>query len=223
MIYPSIRLIALLALCAAFAGCATAPQPFDYSHFKQSAPKSILVLPPISDSPDVNASNAVLSTATAPLAEAGYYVPPASLVVETFRENGLSVANDIHNVSPPKLKEIFGTDAAAYIRITQYGTSYAVISSETRVTIEGKLIDLNSGKEIWAGKATASSKESEGASQGGIAGLLIKALVEQVVGTLADLGYDYSRIANARLFNSKAVNGILPGPRSTDGGKKPAN
>lgn len=84
---------ALLAL-ALLGGCA-APKTIDYTAYKQARPKSILVLPPINESPEVQASYSLVSQVTYPLAEAGYYVLPIALVDETFRQNGLTTANDI--------------------------------------------------------------------------------------------------------------------------------
>nr|CAC9216973.1 Putative lipoprotein NMB1124/NMB1162 precursor [Providencia rettgeri] len=54
-------------------GCAQ-PTKVDYTAFNQSKPKSILVLLPQNSSPEVQASHGLLSQATLPLAEAGYYV-----------------------------------------------------------------------------------------------------------------------------------------------------
>ena len=61
-----------LASCAAasllLAGCA-APQPYDYTALRQSKPQSILVMPPLNQTPEVTAQAGVLSRATLPLAE----------------------------------------------------------------------------------------------------------------------------------------------------------
>jgi hypothetical protein len=40
----------------------------------------------------------MLAQATLPLAESGYYVIPVSLASETFKQNGLANAADIHEV-----------------------------------------------------------------------------------------------------------------------------
>ena len=90
---------ALLAL-ALLGGCA-APKTIDYTAYKQARPKSILVLPPINESPEVQASYSMVSQVTYPLAEAGYYVLPIALVDETFRQNGLTTANDIQACRRP--------------------------------------------------------------------------------------------------------------------------
>lgn len=52
----------------------------------------------------------------------------------------------MHEVPLPKLREIFGADAALYMDIKQYGTSYSLITSESRVTAEARLVDLRSGQ-----------------------------------------------------------------------------
>ena len=206
------RLAAALSLTAVLGACATTP-PYDYTAFKQSRPRSLLVLPPVNDSKEVQATNGVMATVTVPLAEAGYYVLPVTMVDETFRQNGLHTPNDIAEVSAAKLHQIFGADAAVYIRVKDYGTRYLVLGSETRVTVEGRIVDLRSGALIWEGKATASSQESEGSSQGGVVGLLVKAIVTQIVGTVTDASFNYAGIANQRLLGPR-VNGVLHGPRS---------
>ena len=146
-------------------GCATKAPPYDYSAFQKAKPMSLLVLPPVNESPDVKATPGAWAHATRPLAEAGYYVLPVTLVDETFRQNGLSMANEIQDVPYPKLRDFFGADAAVYMKVKKYGTTYAVISSDTRVEVEGRIIDLRTGELLWQGKAYASSAEQQQQSQ----------------------------------------------------------
>lgn len=207
-----------MALSAAFlslallGGCA-APKTIDYAAFKQSRPKSILVLPPINESPEVQASYSLVSQVTYPLAEAGYYVLPIALVDETFRQNGLTTANDIQAVAPAKLQQIFGADAGLYITITEYGTQYMLISSDTAVTATAKLVDLKTGTTLWTGVARASSEEGN-SNAGGIAGMLITAAVKQVINSSTDAAHPIAGVASARLLSAGQRTGILYGPRS---------
>lgn len=97
----------IFAVCAVMmtlllTGCAK-PVSQDYSAFKQSKPKSILVLLPQNQSPEVEASHGMLSQVTYPLSEAGYYVLPVAVVEETFKQNGMTNATDISAVSPAKV------------------------------------------------------------------------------------------------------------------------
>ncbi len=210
-----------LFLAVSITACASPPQPYDYGPFLQAKPASILVLPPVSDAPDIKASAGVWAHATRPLAEAGYYVFPITLVDETFRQNGLTLPAEVHEVPAPKLREFFGADAAIYMRVTRYGTRYAVVASETVVEVEARVVDLRDGRLLWQGKSRASSAEQQQQAQGGIAGLLILALTQQIVGTATDAAFNFSAIANQRLLGAPRVNGVLPGPRSPNYGQPP--
>ena len=203
--------IAILAAVLA-TGCAT-PTAYDYAAFKQSRPASILVLPPLNSSLEVGASYSMLSQVTLPLAESGYYVFPVSLVDETFRQNGLHNPPEIHDVKLQRLREIFAADAVLYIDIKQYGTSYAVVSSESRVTATARLIDLRSELVLWAGAATASSAEGRNSS-GGLIGMLVQAVISQIIESSMNQSHTMAGITSDRLLSAGRPNGILYGPRS---------
>lgn len=207
-----LRIAASVAGLLLLGGCAT-QKPYDYSAFREARPASILVLPPLNSSPDVNATYSMMSHATQPLAESGYYVFPVTLVDETFKQNGLTSPADIHDIPVAKLRKIFGADAALYINVKQYGTSYSVIASETRVTAEGKLVDLRSGQTLWTGIATASSAEGD-SNNGGLLGAVVKAAVRQIVETISNQGHVIAGQTSARLLSAGRPNGILYGPRS---------
>lgn len=209
--YPLKGLLVLLA-AGVLGGCAT-PKPYDYSAFEQSNPASILVLPPVNKSPDIKATYSMLSHITYPLAEAGYYVLPVALVDETFKQNGLTNADEMHMAPPAKLREIFGADAALYIEVTEYGSSYKVLTSEVAVAAHAKLVDLRNGQLLWEGVARASTAENQN-NGGGLVGMLVTAAVNQIVNTLSDRGHDVAGITSQRLLRSGPPYGILHGPRS---------
>ena len=217
-----------VALCAAvlelafLGGCATKAPPYDYAAFMKAKPATLLVMPPVNESPEINATSGVWSHATRPLAEAGYYVLPVTLVDETFRQNGVSSANDAQDIPLTKLREFFGADAAVYMKVKKYGTSYNVLSSETRVEVEARIVDLRSGDLLWQGKAVATSAEQQQQSSGGLIGVLVTAIVKQIISTTTDASYQYAGIANQRMLGAPRYNGVLPGPRSPNYGKPPA-
>lgn len=202
----------LLLIVIGLTACA-GPEPYDYSAFKQAKPESILVLPPSNQSPDINASYSMLSQVTYPLAESGYYVFPVAVVDEVFRQNGMTTPEDIHNVPLDKLYKIFGADAVLYIDVAEYGTSYKVISSDTRVTANAELIDIRTGQKLWSGSATASSTE-QNSSSSSLLVMMVQAVIEQVANTLSDKGHEVSGVTSARLLTAGTPNGILFGPYS---------
>lgn len=205
----------LLLIMTMLSACSKTQEPYNYTNFKQHHPKSILILPPINASAEIKATTAVYSSSTFPLAESGYYVLPISLVYETFRQNGLHIADEIHKVSHKKLLEIFQADAVLYINIIEYGTSYNILSSDTTVTLQGRLVDLRTSKLLWEGKSKASTKEQQHNNQGGIIGLLVEALIKQIIHDSFDTSQKYANIANIRLLSTNQKDGqILYGHRS---------
>ena len=211
----SFRLFFLLGFFVILSGCASQKKSFDYAAFRESNPRSIVILPPLNHSPDVRATYSSYTTVTMPVAEAGYYVFPIALVDQTFKENGLPTPGEMHQASLNKLREVFGADAALYITITQYGSVYSVIDSSVIVSANADLIDLKTGKLLWTGTATASSSEGENKGGGSITGILINAIVKQILGNIGDQGRSIASVTSNRLF-SLSENGILPGPRSPD-------
>ena len=203
----------LLALALALGGCAASSSNIDYTAFRESKPRSILVLPPLNNSPDVRATYSFLSTVTQPLAEDGYYVFPVVLVDQTFKENGLINAGEIHEVSLAKLREIFGADATLYITVTQYGPAYMLLNSQIRVSANAKLMDNRTGQLLWSGAATASDSEGGNNSGGGLMGALVYALVKQVASSVGDQGHTVAHVTSQRLLQVRP-DGLLYGPLS---------
>jgi hypothetical protein len=206
------------------AACAT-PAKYDYTAYRHSRPHSILVLPPLNNSPDVHATYSFLSTVSQPLAEAGYYVFPVALVDQTFRENGLSNAAEMHQAPLQKLHEIFGADAALYITVSQYGSSYNVLSSNSIVTASAKLIDARDGQLLWEGSASATDAgNNNNQNNGGLLGALIVAVVKQVVNSSVGDAHNHSvaGLASGQLLSAKP-NGLLYGPRSPNFEKDTTN
>lgn len=211
--------LGLLAALALLTGCATPPKPYDYTAFRASKPASILVLPPVNGTPEVQATPSVLAQVTYPLAESGYYVLPVSLVDETLKGNGVQTADEAQQIPAAKLRDIFGADAGLYMKVTRYGSVYQVLNSETAVALEAKLVDLRSGQLLWEGSASASSNEQSNNNQGGLIGLLVKAVVEQIIASTTDRSHPMAGVASQRLLAAGRPNGMLFGPRSPLYGK----
>lgn len=212
---PFLKFLAPALALLILSGCATKPPVlFDYTQFKASDPKSILVLPPLNKTPEIRAPYSLLSQVTFPLAESGYYVLPVSLVDETLKENGITQANDAHDLPTAKLREIFGADAALYITMTRYGTVYKVLDSHTTVSAEARLVDLKTDAVLWTGQASASTAEQQNQNQGGLAVLLVSALIKQIVGTVTDQSHPMAGVTSQRLLRAGRPHGLLYGPRS---------
>lgn len=206
------RLGSILGI-ALLAACSSTPPPYDYGAYLAHMPRSILVLPPLDTTPEVNASYEWLATVTRPLAERGYYVLPVAMVDGIFKENGLPTPGEMHQVSLPKLREVFGADAVLYVTVTSWGTSYQVINSATEVAIQCRLVDLESGAELWRGSASARSDSSQG--QSSPLGMLVSAALGQVLSSASDPSPGLAERANWQLFHDDH-DGLLLGPYHPD-------
>ena len=200
-----------LMLLALTTACVT-PQPYDYTEFKKSKPKSILVMPPLNNSPEVKATHAVYSQLSYPLGEAGYYVFPVAMVEETFRQNGVANAAEAQDVPLAKLRQVFGPDAVLYVTISDYGSQYQVFQSVTRVSLQAKLVDAKTGVLLWNGAATVVHNPSNN-SGGGLIGMMVSAAINQIVNDLSEVSYGVAGQASNLMLNTNPSNGILPGPR----------
>ncbi|WP_053293610.1 DUF799 domain-containing protein [Burkholderia pseudomallei] len=212
------KLLSVLSIVALLSACAQPVKRPDYTAFKKSQPRSILVLPPVNETNDVAATYGMLSQMTLPLAEAGYYVVPVAVMDETFKQNGLTNAAEIQGTSPAKLREIFGADAALYSKVTKYGSVYQIVDSTTVVAASAKLVDLKTGDVLWQGNGRATGKEmgnNVNVGAFGIVGVLVQAAVKQVAHSLTDEGHDVAALTSNRLLSAGSPNGLLYGPRST--------
>ncbi len=195
-----------LILLLLFASCAT---PYNYTNFRAAKPRSILILPPMSNSTDVRATYSYLSTVTMPVAEKGFYVFPVALIDQMMKENGMPSANEMHQASVKKIREIINPDAILYLTLERYGTSFVIVDSQTTVTVSGKLISAFTGEIIWEGRASAN--DGSQSNSGGLAGMLIGAVIKQAVNSSTDQAHNIAPQANQTLFYSENQ-GLLNGP-----------
>lgn len=205
-----------LFLVVLLAGCAT-PATYDYSALQQYKPRSILVLPPLNESVEVDAPSIYLSRVTKPLTERGYYVFPVAVIDRLMKENGLPSSAEIHQVSLEKIKEVINPDAVLYVVIEDWGQKYQVITSTAMVKVNARLIDVDTGTLLWEGKAEAVQQSGDGGA--GLAGALVAALITQVINNTVDQTPQLAGMANYMMFYNQNV-GLLEGPYRS---KAPAN
>lgn len=188
-------------------GCATT-EPYNYDALLSAKPRSILVMPPLNESLEVNASYIDLSTLSRPLAEKGYYVFPVAVIESFMKENGLPTPDEMNQVPLDKLHENTGADAVLYIRISDWGQKYSVLDSSTVVVSHVKLVDARTGALLW--DADASAVQS-GNSSGGLLEALVAAAITQIIGDMTDMTPAVARLANAQAINNPQ-RGLLNGP-----------
>lgn len=171
--------------------------------------RSILVLPPINNTNEPLAEYSWLATVSRPLAEAGYYVFPVVVIDAFMKENGLPSGNEMHDVPIEKIREILGADAVLYVEINEYGQQYQIINSKTVFSAQARLVDTKTGEIVWSGQARESKSSNSGDNS--LSGMLIGAVLTQVMESGSDNAHELTRIGNYSMFLSRG--GLPKGPR----------
>lgn len=158
-------------------GCATVQQK-DMSAFNRAAPRSILVVPVVNKTLDIDAPLYVLTTLSIPLANKGYYVFPVNTTKYILEQEGLYEGDRIASVPVPTLAKMFGADAILYVTIKRWDAQYAVISTTVTVEFDYKLVAAD-GTEIWTEnkKMAYSPQNNQGGGLGGLIAAAISAAI----------------------------------------------
>ncbi|MDE1181382.1 GNA1162 family protein [Paraburkholderia sp.] len=201
------------ALVAALAACVplkTANKHADYSAFRAAAPHSILVVPVVNESVDVDAPDFFLSTIARPLAERGYYVFPVNLTKKVMSDDGLSDANMVHASDPTALGKMFGADAIMYIRIKRWQSQYMMLKTVTTVELDYSLKSGTTGEELWKNHESL-QYAPQAANTGNLLGDLISAAVTAAVQKAKPNYIPLARQANLRAVDLIGT-GLPAGP-----------
>jgi len=174
----NVALVVGLAIPLFVTGCATKPAVIhkDYTLFRQLDPHSILIVPAINRSVDVDAPDYLLSTISRPVAERGYYVFPVHLVKRLLEDDGLADANLVHESDPTKLASMFGADAILYVTIERWDARYSVITTKVTVEFSYVLKSGTTGQELWRSTEKMVYQPQGGQSGSPLADLIVDAI-----------------------------------------------
>lgn len=175
------RMTVVILLAAMAAGCAvTPPEPMDFSAFQAAGPRSILVVPVVNESLDVDAPGYVLTTLPRPLAEKGYYVFPVHTTKFVLEQEGFFEGEQIHAQPPELLAQLFDADAVLFVTINRWDAQYAVLSTTVTVEFSYRMV-ARDGTEIWqAQQAMVYTPDSSSSSGNPLADLLAAAITAAV-------------------------------------------
>lgn len=213
----SLKFYLVLIVTVLVAGCVTPPEPKDYTQFNTVSPRSILIVPVVNRSQEVEAPDYFLSTIPVPLAEQGYYIFPVNMVKRVMEDDGLSDADMVHAASTPRLCSIFGSDAVLYVVIENWNASYMVLATQVQVEMTYLIKDCQTGEELW--KDSQMMVWQSGGGGGGGLGSLVAMAVNAAIAKAAPNYIPLARQANAKAFTYPGP-GIPPGPYLNKSEKK---
>lgn len=197
------------------AGCVTQPAKYDMAAYYAAAPRSIVVVPIVNKSLDVDAPNYVLATLPIPLAEKGYYVFPVNTTKVVLEQEGLYEGDQVHLQPPAKIANLFGADAVLYVTINRWDAQYALITTTVTVDFDYRMVSKD-GTEIWKEKSQMVYSPQNNNSSGHPLAMLISAVINAAI-TRAKPNYvPLTKQANQQVF-VLGQNAIPNGPyRPTD-------
>ncbi|MBE0624235.1 MAG: DUF799 family lipoprotein [Burkholderiales bacterium] len=181
------------------AGCVAQPVKQDMSAFRAAAPRSILVVPTINKSLDVDAPNYVLSTLPVPLAEKGYYVFPVNTTKFVLEQEGMYEADKIHLQPTETLAKLFGADAVLYVTINRWDAAYAFIATTVTVDFNYRMVSKD-GTEIWKEHKTMQYSPQNNNNSGSLIAMLVVAAINAAVTRAAPNYMPLTQQANQQVF-----------------------
>lgn len=204
-------LTAVVVLCSVLwlAGCATTSNEGRLDAFHEVQPSSILIVPVVNESTDVQASTSVLATLPFELAEKGFYVYPVNTVKTLLEYEGLYEPAQIHNQPPAQMAELFQADAILYVTIKEWTSRYVLLSTTTEVDFEYQLLNVD-GTELWTERKELRYTPQNNSSGSPMADLITAAAtaaIERAAPTYLPL----TREAHDQVFNGYST-GLPPGP-----------
>ncbi|HEX4583468.1 MAG TPA: GNA1162 family protein [Burkholderiaceae bacterium] len=202
------RPLGLMIFALLLAGCATKPQN-DLSAFRAANPRSILVVPVVNKSLDVDAPTYMLSTLPVPLAEKGYYVFPVNTTKFVLEQEGFYEGERVQQQPPEVLAKLFGADAVLFVTINQWDAQYILLSTTVTVDFDYRLVGKD-GTELW--KTRQVMKYSpQSTNTGNLIGNLVAAAIQAAVARARPNYMPLTRQANNQAF-AAGNNPIPDGP-----------
>ena len=201
----TIKNTTIAMVMAAAVGCVTAPEPKDYTDFRNADPRSILVVPALNNSTSVEAAEFFVSTVSRPFAERGYYVFPAHMVRQVMGADGLNDAALVHSASADRFAQIFGCDSVLFISIERWDSQYVVINTTTTVSFDYVLKSCHTGEELWVHTQELAYSPDAGSS----GNLLVDLVAQAVVSAIEKASPNY--IPLTQMANSMAASTVGQG------------
>jgi len=165
-----------------------------YKGIYTEKPLSVLIMPPINRSTNVDAKEYFYTTLNVPVINAGYYVIPPFLSMEILkRESAYDSELFINKPSLKIFNEIFGADLALFTIISKWDKS----SLASRVTVEVEYIlkSTHTNEIMYSRKGTIlynTSISSEGS--------FLTNIVASAINTAATKYVDVARASNNYIF-----------------------
>lgn len=107
-----------------------------YPKMYEEKPVTLLVMPPINNTTNVEAKELLYTSISRPLAEAGYYVISPLVAMDVFKSESAYDSEQFFDGKLDKFKEFFGVDAVVFSFIESWVKVGVAINTEIRYVIK---------------------------------------------------------------------------------------
>ena len=176
-----------------------------YTGTGQPIPKSVLIMPPINNSNNINAKEFLYSTLATPLIERGYYVFPPYLSLEVLQRESAYDAENFLGEDLSAFGTVFGAEAALFTIIHTWQKG----ASSLTANIEYVLVSVSSNEVLCRHSGETVIDTSISASEDDDYPFL-RSMVSAVSTAVTPM------VKVARTSNSQFIKMLPPGPYSRD-------
>lgn len=211
------KIIITLAIAVGFLASCTTTKPVArsaaYPKMYEEKPLTILLMPPINRSTNVEAKEYFHSTLNIPIANAGFYVIPPLVSMEILKKESAYDAELFLDANLSKFGEVFGADLALFTIIHKWDKS--AIASDVYIEVEYLLKSIKTNEILYARKGDITYDTSINTGVGGIGGIIAD-LAASAINTAVIKYVDVARVCNSYTFKDLPTGKYSP-TYGTDG------
>src|SRR5690554_6289969 len=169
------KILLIIIIAGAFLSSCTTTAPVTkkvaYKGIYDEKPLSVLLMPPINRSTNVEAKEYFHSTLNIPIANAGFYVIPTFLSMEILKNESAYDAELFLDAPLSKFREVFGADLAAFTIIHKWDKSgfaakvYVQVEYVIKSTITNEIVYTRTGDVTYDASISSNA--------GGLLGALV--------------------------------------------------
>ena len=196
------KILFLILVAVAFLSSCTTTTPIAksvaYKGMYKEKPLTILLMPPINRSTNVEAKEYFHSTLNVPIANAGFYVIPTFLSMEILKNESAYDAELFVDGPLTKFGDLFGADLALFTIIHKWNKSG--LAAKVYVQVEYIIKSTKTNEIVFARTGDIYYNASVSTGLGGGLGALAD-LAVSAINTAATKYVDVARVCNTYTFN----------------------
>ncbi len=179
-----------------------------YPKMYEEKPVTLLILPPINNSANVDAKEYMYTSISRPLIEQGYYVISPAISMDILKAESAYDAENFLVGSLVKFKKFFGADAVVFTQIDSWAKVGTCINTNIRIFIRS----TSSGETIFDRQCNLvldMNVDYFNSSQTGLLGSVLN-LATAAIKTAATDHVQAARVANSYILKDMPFGGYVP-------------